>query len=135
MACDFCARRFDNLATCRCFHFFCDDCANVSCSDDPGFTVCDLCPKCSVECEIKNFHAALEFAESSQEPSPSKPLAPVQPPKEYECPITKDLMTDPVVLTDGFSYERKVIVEWMKSKVVSPMTELLYQTPSYPIQC
>jgi hypothetical protein len=58
----------------------------------------------------------------STEPSPSKPLAPVQPPKEYECPITKDLMTDPVVLTDGFSYERKAIVEWMKSKVVSPMT-------------
>ena len=79
-----------------------------------------MCPKCSIECEIKNFHAALEFAESSQEPSPSP--APAPPPKEFQCPITKDLMTDPVVLTDGFSYERKAIVEWMKRRSISPMT-------------
>jgi hypothetical protein len=31
-------------------------------------------------------------------------------------------MDDPVVLTDGFSYERAAIVEWMKSKTISPMT-------------
>jgi hypothetical protein len=31
-------------------------------------------------------------------------------------------MDDPVVLTDGFSYERKAITDWMKLSAISPMT-------------
>ena len=122
MSCDFCARQFDELARCRCFHFFCDDCASVGCSDDPHFTVCDFCPRCSKECEIKNYHAALGLADSlNAEASPLENKLQL-PPTEFQCPITRDLMDDPVVLTDGFSYERAAIVEWMKSKTISPMT-------------
>lgn len=38
------------------------------------------------------------------------------------CPISMDLMTDPVVGSDGHTYERSAIVEWLHSNRVSPLT-------------
>ena len=47
----------------------------------------------------------------------------VKVPEEYLCPITTVLMEDPVVLADGFSYERGEITKWLsKGKDTSPMT-------------
>lgn len=43
-------------------------------------------------------------------------------PNEFFCPITMELMSDPVIAVDGFSYERKAIESWMTKKQVSPMT-------------
>lgn len=43
-------------------------------------------------------------------------------PDEYRCPVTYEVMHDPVVAHDGFSYERKVIEEWFSMKDTSPMT-------------
>ena len=40
----------------------------------------------------------------------------------FVCPITQCAMTDPVMLSDGYSYERKAISEWLKIKKISPMT-------------
>jgi hypothetical protein len=34
-------------------------------------------------------------------------------PKEFICPLTKELMTDPVVSRYGHSFERKAILEWL----------------------
>merc|ERR1711964_844216 len=41
---------------------------------------------------------------------------------EFLCPITQELMKDPVVAADGNSYERTAIEEWFKSSETSPMT-------------
>jgi len=36
------------------------------------------------------------------------------PPDELQCPITGDVMVDPVVASDGYSYEREAIEEWFR---------------------
>ena len=45
-----------------------------------------------------------------------------QMPHEYRCPITCEPMSDPVICSDGFSYERKAIEEWFRSHNTSPAT-------------
>lgn len=47
----------------------------------------------------------------------------IDPPNEYFCPITRELMDDPVVASDTFSYERAAIQAWFDSgKRISPKT-------------
>ncbi|XP_071826181.1 WD repeat, SAM and U-box domain-containing protein 1-like isoform X2 [Apostichopus japonicus] len=44
-------------------------------------------------------------------------------PDEYLCPITRQIMTDPVIAADGFSYERDSIRSWLGTgNHTSPMT-------------
>ena len=44
-------------------------------------------------------------------------------PSSYYCPITSELMADPVSTADGFSYEREAIAEWLAGgHQSSPMT-------------
>jgi hypothetical protein len=43
-------------------------------------------------------------------------------PPEFLCPITADVMQDPVVTADGFSYERSAIEEWFRKHDTSPCT-------------
>ncbi|RWS30374.1 WD repeat: SAM and U-box domain-containing protein 1-like protein [Leptotrombidium deliense] len=44
-------------------------------------------------------------------------------PDELYCPITHEFMHDPVVASDGYSYERQAITEWFeKGNSSSPMT-------------
>ncbi|MEI6790163.1 MAG: U-box domain-containing protein [Myxococcaceae bacterium] len=48
---------------------------------------------------------------------------------EFFCPISADVMTDPVMPADGFSYERKAIEQWIRANnkqghVNSPKTGL-----------
>ncbi|XP_069690703.1 WD repeat, SAM and U-box domain-containing protein 1-like [Periplaneta americana] len=44
-------------------------------------------------------------------------------PHEFLCPITHEIMHDPVICSDGFTYERAAINEWFLSgKFTSPMT-------------
>ena len=45
-------------------------------------------------------------------------------PKDLQCPITIELMMDPVVAADGFAYERDAIENRFKSKMRSPVTNL-----------
>ncbi|XP_053673256.1 WD repeat, SAM and U-box domain-containing protein 1-like [Anopheles nili] len=46
-------------------------------------------------------------------------------PLEFTCPITHELMKDPVYAEDGFTYERAAIKEWFsREKAVSPMTNI-----------
>lgn len=50
-------------------------------------------------------------------------------PNDYECPITHELMEDPVIAADGFSYEKSSIEEWFRrGDRTSPKTgaELLH---------
>lgn len=40
----------------------------------------------------------------------------------FLCPITHDVMTDPVVSADGYTYEREAIARWFESSRKSPVT-------------
>ena len=44
--------------------------------------------------------------------------------KSHICPITQDIMTDPVVAADGFTYERSAIQKWIQTcrRCQSPTT-------------
>ncbi|KAK1388981.1 U-box domain-containing protein [Heracleum sosnowskyi] len=35
-------------------------------------------------------------------------------PKDFSCPITLDLMTDPVIISTGQTYDRSSITRWME---------------------
>ena len=45
------------------------------------------------------------------------------PPNELVCPITQEIMFDPVVASDGRTYERNAIQRWLSTKNTSPMTK------------
>lgn len=49
-------------------------------------------------------------------------------PHEYKCPITMELMRDPVVAEDGHTYERKVIEQHLSVRLKSPMTNAVLST-------
>lgn len=49
---------------------------------------------------------------------------PVCPPSAFTCPITMELMTDPVVAADGHLYERGAIETWLKTHNTSPLTNM-----------
>jgi hypothetical protein len=38
------------------------------------------------------------------------------------CPITREIMTDPVICCDGHTYEREAITQWFRSNSRSPKT-------------
>mmetsp|Transcript_29245 Transcript_29245/g.34443 ORF Transcript_29245/g.34443 Transcript_29245/m.34443 type:complete len:1163 (+) Transcript_29245:81-3569(+) len=43
-------------------------------------------------------------------------------PPSFYCPISRQVMHDPVVLSDGHSYERRHIERWLTCKKTSPVT-------------
>lgn len=56
-----------------------------------------------------------------------------EPPEEFLCPITNDVMIDPVVASDGHTYERRAIEEWIQKKATSPIAGTpLQSTVVYP---
>lgn len=77
-----------------------------------------------------------EFASKTQELNPESQSA---PPNHFICPILKDVMEDPCVAADGYTYERKVIEKWFQQNDESPMTNLRLQNknllPNYNLLC
>ncbi|KAK3123818.1 hypothetical protein QOZ80_8AG0636500 [Eleusine coracana subsp. coracana] len=60
-------------------------------------------------------------------------------PSSFLCPILKEIMHDPQVCADGFSYERRVIQEWMENgRETSPVTNQKLEhrnlTPNYALR-
>lgn len=49
-------------------------------------------------------------------------MNPTAPPPEFLCPISLDLMRDPVLCDDGHTYERTVILQWLDTNPTSPTT-------------
>ncbi|EOD04999.1 hypothetical protein EMIHUDRAFT_220477 [Emiliania huxleyi CCMP1516] len=45
-----------------------------------------------------------------------------EPPADFICPITTEIMVEPVVAADGQSYERTAIERWLATKSTSPLT-------------
>ncbi|CAK9251087.1 unnamed protein product [Sphagnum jensenii] len=46
-----------------------------------------------------------------------------QTPSYFKCPISLDLMSNPVQCSDGQTYNRKEIVEWLNRSNISPITK------------
>ena len=57
------------------------------------------------------------------EPLPTDSRGVIEPPpKEFVCPITQELMEDPVVTSDGHTYERGAVTMWLEQHNSSPLT-------------
>ncbi len=60
-------------------------------------------------------------------------------PNEHLCPITYEVMRDPVIAVDGHAYEREAIEEWFRRRgPVSPKTGLALEsevlTPNHALK-
>jgi len=60
------------------------------------------------------------------------------PPPDFICPITTEVMIDPMMAADGHSYEGKQIERWLATKSTSPMTgealEHSFLTPNHALR-
>ena len=65
---------------------------------------------------------------SSGAAGPSEVSEAAEVPDDYVCPITAEIMTDPVSTMDGFTYEREAITEWLRTKDTSPSTGATLET-------
>ncbi|KAL4350914.1 hypothetical protein S245_035315 [Arachis hypogaea] len=64
-----------------------------------------------------------EIADRTQQ-SPSIVFVRSRPPNHFICPILQDVMDDPCVAADGYSYDRKAIEKWFQENDKSPMTNM-----------
>jgi len=65
---------------------------------------------------------AAEAAPAGEEAAETAPAQEVEVPGGLVCPITDELMLDPVLCADGHSYERANIQAWLENHDTSPLT-------------
>jgi len=57
---------------------------------------------------------------------------------EFVCPITRELMADPVIAADGHTYDRTAIERWLQTHISSPKTgqplDHLHLVPNHNLQ-
>lgn len=61
-------------------------------------------------CNHRSISTFLREAEPEGEGKGKQKLVSEEPPEEFLCPITQELMKDPVVASDGHTYEKYVLV-------------------------
>ena len=66
--------------------------------------------------------AAEEQASSSLAAERPPSVEEEEPPDDFVCPITTEVMSDPVMAADGHAYERTAIERWLATKSTSPLT-------------
>lgn len=72
-------------------------------------------------CEFAFFYAFLPNAGDFL-PLGGKPSS--EPPQSFLCPITCEIMVDPVMDADGNTYERWAITRWLEKSQQSPITRM-----------
>lgn len=91
-----------------------------------------LCLLTQWKCNIEPQAAAPEAAPpelAPQSPNQGLQIDTIQ----WECPITMEIMKDPVVAADGHTYEREAVEEWLQSSQTSPVTnEAMQHTALVP---
>eukprot|EP01065_Artemidia_motanka_P048998 TRINITY_DN803_c0_g1_i3.p1 TRINITY_DN803_c0_g1~~TRINITY_DN803_c0_g1_i3.p1 ORF type:complete len:321 (+),score=57.17 TRINITY_DN803_c0_g1_i3:89-964(+) len=66
-------------------------------------------------------------------PAPAPSGGPATPPGQLLCPITSDVMTDPYLTKYGHSFERAVLLEWVRDHQTCPITrQPLLETEMFP---
>jgi serine/threonine protein kinase len=68
-------------------------------------------------CQISDLIEELEALRATAESGPSRNI-----PTQYICPITQEIMHDPVTTIDGHAYEREAITRWLANANTSPVT-------------
>jgi len=72
----------------------------------------------------------------TQQPAGSS--GPDDPPHIFICPITQDVMEEPVVAADGYMYEKDAIEEWLTRSPTSPLTNMpmphTHLTPNHALR-
>ena len=63
-----------------------------------------------------------EILAAAQVTRAEEPATPRPPPEQFVCPLTLELMEDPVFTADGQVYERAPIERWLRLKNSSPLT-------------
>ncbi|KAI8006525.1 U-box domain-containing protein 35 [Camellia lanceoleosa] len=75
-----------------------------------------------------------EFADRARDMASNAQPA---PPNHFICPILQDIMEEPCVAADGYTYDRKAIQTWLEENDKSPMTNLPLPTrnliPNYTL--
>tara|TARA_B100002052_G_scaffold297468_1_gene328268 strand:- start:1053 stop:2153 length:1101 start_codon:yes stop_codon:yes gene_type:complete len=70
-----------------------------------------------------NKEFTLKFKVESKKETKSDKNIDNEPKDEFMCPLTLEIMNDPVVASDGYTYERSVIEDWFrKGNNTSPIT-------------
>jgi len=49
-------------------------------------------------------------------------------PHEFMCPISREIMTDPVITSDGLSWEKQQIETWLADHDTSPLTNVVLES-------
>ncbi len=62
----------------------------------------------------------------------------LDPPEDFMCPISRQLMLAPVFTSDGHTYNREHIEKWFETQATSPKTNKLLKnkvlTPNFQLQ-
>ena len=66
--------------------------------------------------------SAAQLRGSAAQAAPAAPWGGDAVPDAFLCPLTLDLMMDPVVTSDGQTYERRSIEQWLAQSSTSPLT-------------
>ena len=88
----------------------------------------DSTPLASTPLTSKSYELNTPVARKSYEPvlTPNENHTMQEPydeiPLEYLCPIRIEVFKDPVVLEDGYTYERDALEDWLRTHTTSPMT-------------
>jgi serine/threonine protein kinase len=89
----------------------------------------ELVQSCFQDAETRpsfaDLHVDLQSISQSEieKPRIASPVTPAMPPG-FHCPITDEVMQDPVICSDGHTYERGAIKTWLLNSNRSPMTNL-----------
>eukprot|EP00597_Dinobryon_sp_UTEXLB2267_P019127 CAMPEP_0201113932 /NCGR_PEP_ID=MMETSP0812-20130820/78113_1 /ASSEMBLY_ACC=CAM_ASM_000668 /TAXON_ID=98059 /ORGANISM="Dinobryon sp., Strain UTEXLB2267" /LENGTH=630 /DNA_ID=CAMNT_0047377511 /DNA_START=50 /DNA_END=1943 /DNA_ORIENTATION=- len=65
-------------------------------------------------------------------PPPAAPLPPFDVPKHFVCPLSREIMTDPVMTTNGQTYERAFIEKWFQHHSTDPLLNTTVMKVVFP---
>lgn len=106
---------FEHTRYVNCVALNIDSSIIASGSNDRKVLIWDLTGSLSITSHISGMRSLLLSLASSQGDVP----------QDFICPITHEIMKNPVTLDDGFSYECQAITEWFAmGKQTSPMTNM-----------
>jgi len=101
--------------------------APAEAAEDEAAAEEELAAALEVSARLEGERRATEQACKPGEPEPA------EPPDDFFCPITTEVMSEPVMAADGQSYERSAIERWLATKSTSPLTgEALENTGLFP---
>ncbi|PON39423.1 Mitogen-activated protein kinase kinase kinase [Parasponia andersonii] len=99
-------------------------CSNLRCRDRPDLDA-EVLPALKKLVDIANTSAEAERDN-------------IHAPSHYYCPILQEIMDDPYIAADGFTYEHRAIKAWLEKHNVSPSTKQKFQhsmlTPDHTLR-